>query len=64
LTLRSLIQSERWQPAWELLSSDFRKTVTVMPHPDRFASLGLPGQSHQLHQSIDNLDFPVLPLAG
>ena len=29
LTLRSLIQSERWQPAWELLSSDFRKTVTV-----------------------------------
>jgi hypothetical protein len=29
LTLRSLIQSGRWQPAWELLRADFRKTVTV-----------------------------------
>jgi len=29
LTLRSLIQSERWQPAWNLLRTDFRKSVTV-----------------------------------
>jgi hypothetical protein len=29
LTLRSLIQSDRWQPAWELLRADFRKTVRV-----------------------------------
>jgi hypothetical protein len=29
LTLRSLIQSDRWQPAWELLRADFRKAVTV-----------------------------------
>jgi len=29
LTLRSLIQSDRWQPAWELLRADFRKTVTI-----------------------------------
>jgi len=29
LTPRSLIQSDRWQPAWALLSADFRKTVTV-----------------------------------
>jgi hypothetical protein len=29
LTLRSLIQSGRWQPTWELLRADFRKTVTV-----------------------------------
>jgi hypothetical protein len=29
LTLRSLIQSDRWQPAWELLRADFRKTVMV-----------------------------------
>ena len=29
LTLRSLIQSNRWQAAWTLLSADFRKTVTV-----------------------------------
>ena len=31
LTLRSLIQSNRWQPAWQLLCADFRKTVTVCP---------------------------------
>jgi hypothetical protein len=29
LTLRSLIQSGRWQPAWELMRADFRKTVTI-----------------------------------
>jgi hypothetical protein len=29
LTLRSLIQSDRWQSAWELLRADFRKTVTI-----------------------------------
>jgi hypothetical protein len=30
LTLRSLIQSARWQPAWDLLRTDFRKTVSVI----------------------------------
>jgi hypothetical protein len=29
LTLRSLIQSNRWHSAWKLLSSNFRKTVQV-----------------------------------
>jgi hypothetical protein len=29
LTLRSLIQSDRWRAAWDLLSADFRKTVIV-----------------------------------
>jgi hypothetical protein len=29
LTLRSLIQSDRWQPAWELLRADFCKAVTI-----------------------------------
>jgi hypothetical protein len=29
LTLRSLIQSDRWQPAWELLRADFRRAVTI-----------------------------------
>ena len=34
LTLRSLIQSGRWRPAWELLRADFRKTVTICDaHP-------------------------------
>lgn len=30
LTLRSLIQSERWSAAWSLLQADFRKSVTVL----------------------------------
>ena len=30
LTLRSLIQSDRWRPAWKILSTHFRKTVTVI----------------------------------
>ncbi len=35
LTLRSLIQSQRWSSAWPLLSADFRQTVTVhLPQPD------------------------------
>jgi hypothetical protein len=33
LTLRSVIQSERWAPAWELLSADFRKTVVIHAAP-------------------------------
>lgn len=35
LTLRSLIQSNRWQPAWSLLSADFRKLVTVLIRPNQ-----------------------------
>jgi hypothetical protein len=30
LTLRSLIQSERWSPAWSLLAADFRQTITIV----------------------------------
>jgi hypothetical protein len=33
LTLRSLIQSDRWQPAWELLRADFCQTVIVRETP-------------------------------
>jgi hypothetical protein len=29
LTLRSLIQSNRWPSAWKLLSADFRKTIKI-----------------------------------
>lgn len=30
LTFRSLIQSERWSPAWNLLAADFRQTITIL----------------------------------
>jgi hypothetical protein len=64
LTLRSLIQSDRWQPAWELLRSDFCKTVTVCPSQTSFPAMPGPGHAHQLYQRIDHLDFAALPLTG
>lgn len=41
LSLRSLIQSDRWQPAWELLRADFRKTVTICVMPESRSTVGL-----------------------
>jgi len=53
LTLRSLIQSNRWQAAWTLLSADFRKTVTV------------PNQPHQQTMTtIDSSRIQPLTLAA
>jgi hypothetical protein len=48
LTLRSLIQSDRWQAAWECLRMDFRKSVTL----------------RQGHSALDRCDLIDLPLAG
>jgi len=64
LTLRSLIQSERWRPAWELLRSDFRKTVRVCPVQTAWPSPSRKGRSHPPHQIIAHPDFTALPLAG
>ena len=55
LTLRSLIQSHRWQPAWNLLRSDFQKSVTVYN-----SQTTLPAANHR---TIDHLDYVALPLA-
>lgn len=42
LTLRSLIQSNRWHSAWKLLSSNFRKTAQVLnpsnPHKTKIVA--------------------------
>lgn len=35
LTLRSLIQSNRWHSAWTLLCTAFRKTVTTLTQPNQ-----------------------------
>jgi hypothetical protein len=65
LTLRSLIQSDRWQPAWELLRADFCKTVTtgagrsVLPRvapPETFIV-------QQPTQVLIHIDYAALPLA-
>jgi hypothetical protein len=55
LTLRSLIQSNRWQPAWNLLRSDFQKSVTVYN-----SQTTLPAANQR---TIDHLDYVALPLA-
>jgi len=64
LTLRSLIQSSRWQPAWELLRSDFRKTVSVSHTQPPSPTIARQKHAHQRHPSCDQLDFSALPLAG
>jgi len=59
LTLRSLIQSNRWQPAWNLLRADFRQPITVCNSP-----IALPVANQQIQpRTIDHLDYVALPLA-
>ncbi len=65
LTLRSLIQSDRWQPAWELLRAAFCKTVTVRTTPNRVPKVALrelDGVQPALI-TLDHVDYTALPLA-
>jgi len=65
LTLRSLIQSERWYPAWTLLRADFRKEV-VVPRRSRVSeSAGLTDLCNsQLARALSgHVDVTALPLA-
>jgi hypothetical protein len=70
LTLRSLIQSYRWRPAWALWSADFCKVVKVRnpssPSKTRTIPLGNT-QTMTLSstaQPIDSTAYTALPLAG
>jgi hypothetical protein len=61
LTLRSLIQSNRWNPAWTLLSADFRKTVkTSKPNKPKIIA----SQSQPIILSVRIPNYGSLPLAG
>jgi hypothetical protein len=64
LTLRSLIQSDRWQPAWELLRADFHRPVTTCHAQATLPAMSRQGQARQLHQNIGHFDFTSIPLAG
>ncbi len=66
LTLRSLIQSDRWQPTWELLRADFRKTVTVCNTRAALPSVVLQKQPvvQQPAKEFDHLDYTTLPLVA
>jgi hypothetical protein len=66
LTLRSLIQSDRWQPAWELLQADFCKTVTVPDTQTTSSPLVWRERSYVPHsaKTSDHNDYAGLPLAA
>jgi hypothetical protein len=66
LTLRSLIQSNRWHSAWPLLSADFRKPIKISK-PNRLKIIN----THKTQpitlsgfQPIRMPDYRSLPLAG
>jgi hypothetical protein len=71
LTLRSVIQSDRWQPAWELLGSDFRKTVTVCDTPEALPCVLLQDLLlrerpivQQPAKILDHVDYAAIPLVA
>lgn len=66
LTLRSLIQSNRWRPAWELLRADFCKDVKVRKtqNPSPTTALQQPKNLVQPVQELGYVDYAALPLAA
>jgi hypothetical protein len=65
LTLRSLIQSDRWHAAWPLLSADFRKEV-VLPQPQKIPALAVhtaPNHYDLPNTAPNPVDITKLPLA-
>jgi hypothetical protein len=65
LTLRSLIQSDRWRLAWALLHADFRKTVVVC-QPNATATLTVQPtllDSEPAIRILEHTDYAALPLA-
>jgi hypothetical protein len=65
LTLRSLIQSDRWVAAWQLLQASFRKEVKVIPKQTSFPKIshGLATSLLHLARPLPFLRFSNLPLA-
>jgi hypothetical protein len=65
LTLRSLIQSDRWRPAWELLHADFCKTVAVCLSTTIATMTAQPTlrDGDAATRILDHADYAALPLA-
>ena len=59
LTLRSLIQSDRWPSAWDLLRTDFCRAVTRGHTQATVPKVVLPEHSH-LQQPVRRLDLSRL----
>ena len=65
LTLRSLIQSDRWQSAWALLRTDFCKAVTMCEPQATSPPAVRPERSYVQHSAkiFDHCHYAALPLA-
>jgi hypothetical protein len=66
LTLRSVIQSDRWQAAWELLHADFCQVVTARDTRGNSPKLTQPEQITiwPSQPIVDHSDYVTLPLAA
>ena len=66
LTLRSLIQSDRWPSAWELLRADFCQTVVVRETPSMPAKKILHGPTlaRPSAKTLEQVAYAALPLAA
>lgn len=64
-TLRSLIQSDRWPAAWELLRADFCQTVMVRETPSAPPKMTLhePALTRQSAKTLEQAAYAALPLA-
>jgi hypothetical protein len=65
LTLRSLIQSDRWVAAWQLLQASFQKQVKVIPKQTTFPKISHGRVTSRLYlpRPLPFLRFSDLPLA-
>lgn len=66
LTLRSLIQSDRWASAWAMLSADFRQTVVLNPiqGASAIAVISERADTGRAVESLAHDDYSRLPLAA
>ncbi len=66
LTLRSLIQSDRWPSAWELLSADFRQPVVVRETRHALATAVINERTvvDPLRACLEHTNYAALPLAA
>ena len=67
LTLRSVIQSDRWQQAWSLIQAQFRKPVSIVKeqtmnefHQNSVASIDLRPIPGYAHSSRDYYSLPLV----
>lgn len=65
LTVRSLIQSNRWQGAWKLLAADYRKSVTIRGSPQPLPNAAVREQPAIYEAAIRaHIDYASVPIVA